>query len=494
MNVCQAIIKGIAADKGLYVPECFPRLGERKDGSFEEPQDLFSRLSKLSYKELAAEVLAPYLPEFSAEELKDCIDGAYDGKYSAEEIVPVVKAGGAYFLELYHGPTAAFKDMALQLMPRLLTASMKKQHEDKTVVILVSTSGDTGTAALKGFENVPGTRIVVFFPDGAVSPVQEKQMRTASGSNAKVFSIKGNFDDAQTTQKQILSDPQLAEEMAARGFTFSAANSMNVGRLLPQIVYYVWGYAQLIARGVIRPGEQVDICVPSGNFGNILSAYYAMRMGVPVKRLICASNKNKVLTDFINTGIYDANREFFVTNSPSMDILISSNLERLLYHLSGNDPAEVRKLMDALARDGRYSVPESIRSGLSGLFSAGFAGEEEITQAIGQLYSQERYLMDTHTAVGYKVWKDYAEKTGDSTPVLIASTASPYKFASAIAESIGVPEGKDPFETIENLRKATGIAVPSGLSGLKERKVVHTEVISRQDMKQRVKQLLGIQR
>ena len=383
--------------------------------------------------------------------------------------------------------------MALQLMPRLLTASMKKEHEDKTVVILVSTSGDTGTAALKGFENVPGTRIVVFFPDGAVSPVQERQMRTASGSNAKVFSIMGNFDDAQTTQKQILSDPQLAEKMAAKGFTFSAANSMNVGRLLPQIVYYVWGYAQLIKKGALKPGEPCSICVPSGNFGNILSAYYAMRMGVPVKRLICASNKNKVLTDFINTGVYDANREFYVTNSPSMDILISSNLERLLYHLSGEDPAEVRALMDGLAKDGRYTVPESMKKGLQSLFSAGFADEKEITDAIGKLYKEDRYLMDTHTAVGYKVWKDYAEKAGDTAPVLIAATASPYKFASSIAQSIGVPEGKDPFETIENLSKATGLPVPAGLKGLKKRRIVHKEAIKREDMKQRVQKLLGVE-
>ncbi len=488
MNVCQAIIKGIAADKGLYVPEEFPQLA----GAGEDSGALWERLSKLSYKELAAEVLAPYLPEFSAEELKACIDGAYDGKYSAEEIVPVVKAGGAFFLELYHGPTAAFKDMALQLMPRLLTASIRKEHEDKTVVILVSTSGDTGTAALKGFENVPGTRIVVFFPDGAVSPVQEQQMRTATGSNAKVFSIKGNFDDAQTTQKQILSDPQLAEEMAAKGFTFSAANSMNVGRLLPQIVYYVWGYAQLVRQEKVLPGNSVNICVPSGNFGNILSAYYAKQMGVPVGRLICASNKNKVLTDFINTGIYDANREFYVTNSPSMDILISSNLERLLYHLAGNDPAEVRSLMDQLAESGRYQVGEKVKAGLDGLFAAGFADEAEIESAIGSLYKKEHYLMDTHTAVGYKVWKDYAERSGDSTPTLIASTASPYKFAAAIAESIGLGQGADPFETIEKLREETGVPVPEGLRDLKARRIIHKEVIRREDMKQRVRQLLDL--
>ena len=481
MNVCSAIIKGIAADKGLYVPEVIPPL-----------EKSWNKLAGYSYKKLAQEVLAPYLPEFSEYELKECLDGAYDGKFSAEETVPVRKAGGAFFLELYHGPTAAFKDMALQLMPRLLTASMVKEHEDKTVVILVSTSGDTGTAALKGFEDVPGTRIVVFFPDGAVSPVQEMQMRTAKGSNAKVFSILGNFDDAQTTQKQILSDAELSEEMAAKGFTFSAANSMNVGRLLPQIVYYVWGYAQLVARGEIDAGQPINICVPSGNFGNILSAYYAMRMGVPVGRLICASNKNKVLTDFINTGVYDANREFFVTNSPSMDILISSNLERLLFHLAGEDPAEVRNLMEQLSATGRYTVNKKIKAGLDELFSAGFADEDEIDAAIGELYGSEGYLMDTHTAVGYKVWKDYAERTGDMTPTLIASTASPYKFAASIAKSIGIGQGTDEFETIDRLFIATGYPVPEGLCGLKDREIIHKEAIKREDMKQRVKDLLGL--
>ena len=481
MNVCQAIIKGIAADKGLYVPSVFPQL----DADWE-------KLSKLDYKELAQVVLAPYLPEFSAEELKECIDGAYDGKYSAEEIVPVKKAGGAWFLELYHGPTAAFKDMALQLMPRLLTASVRKEGEEKTVVILVSTSGDTGMAALKGFENVPGTQIVVFFPDGAVSPVQEQQMRTASGNNAHVFSILGNFDDAQTTQKQILSDTELAEEMAEKGFTFSAANSMNIGRLIPQIVYYVWGYVQLVAKGEIKAGDPVNICVPSGNFGNILSAYYAMRMGVPVAKLICASNKNKVLTDFMNTGIYDVNREFYVTNSPSMDILVSSNLERLLYHLAGEDAAEVRSLMEQLSEKGRYEVGEPVREALGKLFRAGFADEPEIIAAIGEIYKTDGYLMDTHTAVGYKVWKDYAEASGDDTPTLIASTASPYKFARDVAESIGIGQCADPFDTIEKLNKVTGFPIPEGLKNLRARRILHTESIRREDMKGKVKQLLGL--
>ncbi|MBQ6670788.1 MAG: threonine synthase [Firmicutes bacterium] len=481
MSASGAIIKGIAADRGLYVPEEFPKL------------EAFNHMAALDYKSIAAKVLAPYLSEFSAEELKECIDGAYDGKYSVPEIVPVRKAGGAYFLELYHGPTAAFKDMALQLMPRLLVKSMEKNHEDKTVVILVSTSGDTGTAALKGFENVPGTQIVVFFPDGAVSPVQERQMRTASGSNAHVFSILGNFDDAQTTQKQILSDDVLLKEMEAAGFTFSAANSMNVGRLIPQIVYYVWGYLKMVTDdGAIFPGDPINICVPSGNFGNILSAYYAMRMGVPVKKLICASNKNKVLTDFMNTGIYDANREFFVTNSPSMDILISSNLERLLYHLADEDAAEVRSLMDQLSETGRYQVSEKVFEKLSKLFAAGYADEDEINAAIGDLYAEEGYLMDTHTAVGYKVWKDYAERTGDYTPTLIASTASPYKFAASIAGSIGIEPGADEFDTIERLFIATGYPVPSGLAGLKDRPVVHKEAIKREDMKERVKKLLGL--
>ena len=480
-NAAQAIIKGIGEDSGLYVPEKIPQLSVG-----------WQSLASLDYKSLACKVLAPYLSEFSEEELSECIDEAYDGKFSEKEIVPVKKAGGAWFLELYHGPTAAFKDMALQLMPRLLVKSMEKEGEKRTVVILVSTSGDTGTAALNGFANVPQTRIIAFFPDGAVSPIQEQQMRTEDAENANVFSIIGNFDDAQTTQKQILSDADLAKEMSEKGYTFSAANSMNVGRLLPQIVYYVWGYAQLVKRGEINPGDPINICVPSGNFGNILSAYYAMRMGIPVKHFICASNKNRVLTDFIADGIYDVNREFYVTNSPSMDILVSSNLERLLYHLCNEDAARVSELMKSLTADGRYELNGRPFEELSKLFSAGFATEEETLWSIEELYDKEGYLMDTHTAVGYKVWKDYAERTGDSTPTLIAATASPYKFASDVARSIGIGQGEDPFDTINRLFAATGWPVPRSFKDLKYRAVRHKESIKKEEMKERVKQLLEL--
>jgi len=456
MTISQAIIQGIAADGGLYVPDAFPKLG----GDWEA-------LGKLNYQELAYEVLKGYLHNFSDEEIKACIAGAYNDKFEKSEIVPVVKAGGAFFAELYHGPTAAFKDMALSLMPYLLTTSVKKEGEDKTVVIIVSTSGDTGMAALKGFENVPGTEVVVFFPDGAVSPVQERQMRTAEGRNAHVFSIYGNFDDAQTAQKKILNDKEFALEMAEQhNIKFSAANSMNIGRLIPQIVYYVWGYLRMIEAGEIKAGDKINIDVPSGNFGNILSAYYAYRMGLPVNKFICASNKNKVLTDFFNTGVYDTKREFYVTNSPSMDILVSSNLERLLYHVLG-DGDKVAELMKALAEDKHYEVDKDAFS----LFSGAYADESEIIDAIAEMFKENGYLMDTHTAVAYAVYK----KLGDNTPTLIASTASPYKFGDAVSKAIGKP--------IED----TGVSIPRGLRDLDKKQIVFTEAIPKESMKEKIR-------
>ena len=471
MDLSGAVIQGIAPDKGLYVPVEFSKL--EKD---------WADYAAMDYKTLAAEVLRPYAGEFTEAELKACIDGAYTDKFEAEDVVPLVHAGGADFLELYHGPTAAFKDMALALMPYFMTTAMAKKQEDKTVCILVSTSGDTGMAALKGFEDVPGTCIIVFFPDHAVSPVQEQQMRTATGSNTYVTSIFGNFDDAQTTQKAILNDRPFGEEIGALGYRFSAANSMNVGRLLPQVAYYVWAYAQMVKNGRVKTGEPINICVPSGNFGNILSAYYAMQMGVPVNKLICASNKNKVLTDFFNTGLYDARREFYVTNSPSMDIIISSNLERLLYHLGGCDDAAVRAMMDSLTENQCYEATDTVKAGLSG-FAAGYATEEEILAAIGDIYASDHYLMDTHTAVAYKVWREYAQKTGDDTPAVIASTASPYKFAAAVSGAIGLPKADDEFAAIEALSKASGVPVPCGLKDLKNRKILHAGAIPREEMK-----------
>ncbi|MBR5641348.1 MAG: threonine synthase [Firmicutes bacterium] len=477
-NLSGAVIQGIASDKGLYVPIEFPQL----DKSWAE-------YAAMDYKTLATEVLRPYLGEFTEEELKACIDGAYTDKFEADDVVPLVHAGGADFLELYHGPTAAFKDMALALMPYLMTTALAKEHEDKTVCILVSTSGDTGMAALKGFEDVPGTCIIVFFPDHAVSPVQEQQMRTATGSNTYVTSIFGNFDDAQTTQKAILNDKPFGEEMGAIGYRFSAANSMNVGRLLPQVAYYVWAYAQMVKKGRVEAGKPINICVPSGNFGNILSAYYAKQMGVPVNKLICGSNKNNVLTDFFKTGVYDARRAFYVTNSPSMDIIISSNLERLLYHLGGCDDAAVRGMMDKLAADKCYEATDAIKAGLSE-FAAGFATEEEILEAIGDIYKSDHYLMDTHTAVGYKVWRDYVKETDDDTPAVIASTASPYKFAAAVSGAIGLPAAEDEFAAIDALSKASGVRVPYGLKDLRSRPILHSGAIAREDMKDFVRETI----
>ncbi|MBR6025414.1 MAG: threonine synthase [Firmicutes bacterium] len=474
LTISQAIIKGIAEDGGLYVPEVFPKLSCD-----------WEALSKLSYIELAKEVLRGYLDNFSEDEINYCIEGAYTDKFEADEIVPVVKADGVHFAELYHGPTAAFKDMALSLMPYLLTTSIKKEGEEKTVVILVSTSGDTGMAALKGFENVPGTEVVVFFPDGAVSPVQERQMRTAEGRNAHVFSIFGNFDDAQTSQKQILNDKAFASEMDKYGIRFSAANSMNIGRLIPQIVYYVWSYLAMIREGEIKAGDKINIVVPSGNFGNILSAYYAFRMGLPVKKFICASNKNKVLTDFFNTGVYDTRRDFYVTNAPSMDILVSSNLERLLYHMTENG-AYVAELMAALNSGKHYEVNADLKEKL-GLFAAGYAEEDAIEASIGALYKKSGYLMDTHTSVAYTVYKDYLEKTGDNTPAVIASTASPYKFVAAVSRALGLPREENDFKQIESLNAYTGVRIPKGLKDLDKRTLLHIEAIAKESMKDRIR-------
>ena len=413
--------------------------------------------------------------------MQHCVDGAYDSKFEAEDVVPVVEAGGAHFLELYHGRTAAFKDMALSILPYLLTTAMKKENEDKKICILTATSGDTGKAALEGFADVPGTEIIVFFPNQGVSEVQERQMITQEGDNTHVFAIKGNFDDAQTGVKKIFNDSDFAEKLAGMGCKLSSANSINIGRLVPQVAYYVYGYAKLIERGVIKAGDKVNIVVPTGNFGNILAAYYAGQMGIPVNRFICASNKNRVLTDFFENGEYDINRDFYLTNSPSMDILISSNLERLLYHLSGNDGDEIKSLMDALENEKHYKVSDKIREGMKD-FCGGSATVEETNETIGQMYDEHRYLMDTHTAVAYKVYKDYVEKTGDETPTLIASTASAYKFAESVAQAIGLAKEDNGFEYVKAVEAATGVKVPSGLKDLDKKEIRHRDVIEIPDM------------
>lgn len=477
-NSAQAIIQGIARNKGLFVPDSIPKLTIK-------PEDM----KDMSYQEIAFRVMASFLTDYTPAELSACIKKAYDEKFEAVEIVPIVKAGGAYFLELYHGRTAAFKDMALSILPHLLTTALKKEKEDKKIVILTATSGDTGKAALEGFADVDNTEIIVFYPSEGVSQVQEKQMTSQEGKNVHVFAIKGNFDDAQTAVKKIFSDAAFAEELLAKGYKLSSANSINIGRLVPQIAYYVYAYAKLLQQGVIKAEEAINIVVPTGNFGNILAAYYSKMMGLPIHRLICASNKNKVLTDFINTGIYDARRDFYVTNTPSMDILISSNLERLLYHLSGNHGDEIQGLMEALERDRHYEAGAKIREALKD-FYGGYADEEATNRAIGELYQKDHYLMDTHTAVAYRVYEDYKRETGDGRVAVIASTASAYKFADSVASAIGIGSKKDEFAYIDALNKKTGVRIPAGLKNLKAKEVRHRGVIEKDQLMQAVRDSL----
>lgn len=477
-NGAQAIIKGIAEDKGLYVPDSLPKL----------PWALWE-LTGLDYREVAFRVLSQFLTDYPEADLRRCIDSAYDSKFEAEDMAPLVKGGDAYFLELYHGKTAAFKDMALSILPYLLTTAMKNEKEENKIVILTATSGDTGKAALEGFADVPGTEIVVFYPNEGVSQVQERQMVTQEGKNTHVYAIGGNFDDAQTGVKQIFGDQAFAEELEKKGMKLSSANSINIGRLVPQVAYYVWSYVKLLERGALSEGQPMNVVVPTGNFGNILAAYYAKQMGVPIRKFICASNENKVLTDFINTGVYDIQREFHLTNSPSMDILISSNLERLLYHLSGNNGAEIAALMENLDQEKRYEVSGRIREGLKE-FWGGFATEEETKKTIGDRYRSDEYLMDTHTAVACKVYEDYRRETGDHTPAVIASTASAYKFADSVADAIGLPEFADGFAYISALNAKTGVRVPKGLSGLEHKKIRHRGACEKDRLLDAVKEAL----
>ena len=469
-TAAQAVIQGIAEDRGLYVPDQVPSLPIPVEELVGKP-----------YQCVAKAVIQAFFTDYTEEEMQHCVEGAYDTKFEEKEIVPVVEAGGAYFLELYHGKTAAFKDMALSILPYLLTTAMKKEKEDKKICILTATSGDTGKAALEGFADVPGTEIIVFFPNQGVSEVQERQMITQEGANTHVFAIEGNFDDAQTGVKKIFNDSAFAEKLAAENCKLSSANSINIGRLIPQVAYYVYGYTKLVERGVVKAGEPVNIVVPTGNFGNILAAYYAGRMGIPVKKFICASNRNKVLTDFFNTGVYDINRDFYLTNSPSMDILISSNLERLLYHLAGNDGDEVKALMEALDTKKQYEVSQKIKDGMQD-FCGGFATVEETNAAIGEMYQKFDYLMDTHTAVAYKVYEDYKKETGDETPTLIASTASAYKFADSVAKSIGLGSEENGFRYIDALNKETGVRVPAGLKNLESKEIRHKGVLEISEM------------
>lgn len=424
VTASQAILKGLAADGGLYVPESIPAL----DVSLEE-------LAGMDYREVAYEVMKLFITDFTEEELKNCINKAYDSKFDTDEIAPLVNADGAYFLELFHGATIAFKDMALSILPHLLTTSARKNNIKNDIVILTATSGDTGKAALAGFADVKGTKIIVFYPKHGVSPIQEKQMVTQKGDNTYVVGIEGNFDDAQTGVKTMFGDSELAKELDANGFQFSSANSINIGRLVPQVVYYVYAYTRLLANNEIKNGDRINVVVPTGNFGNILAAYYAKNMGLPIAKLICASNENKVLFDFFKTGTYDRNREFVLTSSPSMDILISSNLERLIYRIAGDDANANKELMDSLKKDGRYTITDDMRAKLED-FYGNYASEAETAEAIKSIYYNTGYVIDTHTAVAASVYKKYVAETSDETKTVIASTASPFKFTRSVMDAI----------------------------------------------------------
>ena len=423
-----------------------------------------------------------YLTDYTEEELQRCIDGAYDDKFDTDEIAPLKKAGDAWFLELFHGPTIAFKDMALSILPYLMTEAARKNGVDKETVILTATSGDTGKAALAGFAGVKGTRIVVYYPKDGVSRIQERQMVTQTGENTCVIGIRGNFDDAQNGVKKIFTDSGLKEELDRRGFALSSANSINVGRLVPQVVYYVHAYCTLLRNGSIADGEKINFVVPTGNFGNILAAFLAMKAGVPVGKLICASNTNKVLYDFFCTGEYDRNREFVLTSSPSMDILISSNLERLIYHICGQDPDRTAGLMRSLSSDGRYEITPEMKEQLDA-FYAGFATEEDTAAAIRDYYEREGYVIDPHTAVAASVYAGYRDRTGDNTKTVIASTASPFKFETSVLKALSMPADKDDLELAEDLSKVAKVKVPEAVLSLKNAPVRHTTVCSADEMK-----------
>lgn len=479
----ETIIRGLADDGGLFVPVEIPR--------FADP--LSERMCSLSYNELAREILAHYLTDFSAAELERCVNLSYAGNFDSDNPAPLTEvAPGMNLLELWHGPTCAFKDMALQLLPHLLTAAAAKTAPDRTMVILVATSGDTGKAALDGFADVPGTRIIVFYPEHGVSPMQKLQMTTQTGGNVAVCAIKGNFDDAQTGVKQIFSDPGMQAFLEARNQEFSSANSINFGRLAPQIVYYAAAGCQLKKSGRLAPGATFNVVVPTGNFGNILAAVYAKRMGIPIGRLICASNRNHILTDFIATGVYDRNREFHATSSPSMDILISSNLERLLYHLYGDDPEATADLMTQLRTTGRYSVSPAVHQRIRDEFFGGFCDDCATAAAIAHLYREHGYLCDTHTAVAVDVYRQYLDSTGDRRPVVIASTASPFKFPEAVLGALAPSEvAGNEFAMADRLAALTGVPIPERLAHLRELPVRHRTSVEKSGMADFIRSFLS---
>jgi len=483
VSAAQAIARGISPDGGLYLPKSLPKLDIVR----------LRALLETDYRARACDILGDFLPDFGAGELRECVEAAYGDNFASDKITPLSKLSpNAYMLELWHGPTAAFKDLALQLLPHLLTRSAKKTIGEKTVNILVATSGDTGKAALEGFKDVPGTNILVFYPEQGVSRVQKLQMSTQAGGNVGVCGVYGNFDDTQTAVKQIFTDPQMAVKLDTRDAIFSSANSINWGRLAPQIVYYVSAYCEMVNGGEIELGDSVNVAVPTGNFGNILAAYYAKLMGLPIGRLICASNQNNVLTDFIRTGIYDKRRDFHMTSSPSMDILISSNLERLLYNLSEDDRL-VADLMGRLSREGVYELPAPLNDKLKADFYGGFCTEAETAAAIKHTFDEYNYLCETHTAVALKVYRDYAKETGDSTKTIVASTASPFKFAGSILAALtGKNSGEDEFKQLRALAEITGIVPPVNITELEGKSPRFAQTCAKEEMPGVVAQMLGL--
>jgi threonine synthase len=481
VTASQAVLQGLSSDGGLFVPERIPRLSK----SMEE-------LSAMDYRELAYEVMKLFLTDYTEEELKDCINKAYDEKFDTPEIAPLKKVGQTYYLELFHGSTIAFKDMALSILPHLLTKSAKKNNVKEEIVILTATSGDTGKAALAGFADVEGTKIIVFYPKDGVSSVQEKQMVTQKGDNTSVIGILGNFDDAQTGVKKMFNNTDLADKLKKAGYLFSSANSINIGRLVPQIVYYVHSYTALYRKKQITEGEKINFVVPTGNFGNILAAYYAKCMGVPINKLICASNENKVLFDFFQTGRYDKNREFVLTESPSMDILVSSNLERLIYHIADCDSQKTAELMNALSSLGVYEIMDNMKANLED-FIGGWASAEETRKAIYQEYKNSDYVIDTHTAVAASVYQNYAKETGDVTKTVIVSTASPYKFAKSVLEAVQAGEvPDDDYEQALMLKKVSKTDIPNAVEEIRTAPILHKMVCETSKMQELVENILKI--
>jgi len=479
VKASEAILKGLSDDGGLFVPTTIPKLATP-----------IKELAQMTYQEVAYEVMKEFFTDFSEEELKDCIYKAYDSKFDTEDIAPVSKVNDAYYLELFHGSTIAFKDIALSILPHLMITSAKKNNIKNDIVILTATSGDTGKAALAGFVNVPDTKIIVFYPKSGVSAVQEKQMVTQKGDNTFVVAVKGNFDDAQTSVKEIFNDKELAEEMGQKGHQFSSANSINIGRLIPQVAYYIYAYVQLLGNDEIEENEPVNVVVPTGNFGNILAGFYAMKMGIPINKLICASNENKVLYDFFTTGVYNKNREFILTSSPSMDILISSNLERLIHKAAGNDASKNISLMNSLKDKGEYAITEEMKAYID-QFYGNFATESEVSETIKEYFEDTNYLMDTHTAVAAAVYAKYKAQTKDNTKSIIVSTASPYKFSRSVMTAIDEKYNDlEDFLLIDEMNKISGTPIPKAIEEIRNAEIRHKTIIEVNEMKDIIKEFL----